>query len=241
MRILRFLFAAALLCAAVVCVRLSNWQMHRLARRQARNARVLHVRALPPVVLAARGLAALPDSLDGVAARAAGRYDAPRSVILHHRYHDGSPGIGVLTPLVLPGDTAAVLVDRGWLPSDDGLRAPWRASLDTGEAAVSGRLEILRATPDRGSPVFLPAGSAGPADTVWLAADPAALAPRFPYRLAPFCLVQEPGPGAPRVPLREPAEPLSEGPHRGYAVQWLLFATAFTAASVYVAFAPRRR
>lgn len=237
MRFARFALAALLLGLAVVSVRLSHWQMRRLGERKARNARLLRVRALPPVDVAARGLERLPDSLTGIGGFARGRYAPGRSLVLHHRYLSGTPGVEILTPLVLPGDTVAVLVDRGWLPADDGLRAAWRACLDSGEARVAGRLEPLRPSPDRGSPVFLPAGPGGPADTAWLEADPAALAGVLPWRLAPVCLVQAPGPGVGRLPVRSPAEPPGEGPHRGYAIQWLLIASALAASAVYVAVA----
>lgn len=48
-------------------------------------------------------------------ARAQGRYDTSRQMLLDNQSHGGRPGYHVLTPLVL-SDGARVIVNRGWIP-----------------------------------------------------------------------------------------------------------------------------
>lgn len=197
--------AVAVACAAVF-VRLGVWQVDRLHQRRARNAAVAALRALPPVALDAG--AARADSLAGRRVVAHGTYDYAAERLWTGRSYDGTPGVAVLTPLRL-SDGAAVFVDRGWVPSPDGVHIDRAGVREADTATVTGL--AFRAPRARGD------------------VDPARLRDSVSYPLLPYVVqVTAPGPAAERVagrpPYRWPVTPLDDGPHLSYAIQWFSFA-----------------
>jgi surfeit locus 1 family protein len=227
-------FAIFALLVSAGCVRLGFWQISRLRERQIRNTAVLARLEQP-----ARPVTALVSDT-GVRFRRAwaeGRYDFANQLVLAMRPRMGSPGIHILTPLVLGGDTA-VLVNRGWIYSADGLRVdltPWREP------------EMARAEG------FVEEFSAVPGD-VGIASVPLAvrrlnldsIRTRLPYELLPVVLVQQVDSGvaaaaARNLPVRAEPPPLSEGSHRAYAVQWFGFALVGIAGTVVVVLRDRQR
>src|SRR6185503_4476505 len=153
---------------------------------------------------------------------ARGRFDESRQVLLSGRAHAGSPGVHLVTPLLLGDGSTAVLVDRGWLyAADAAFVIPDRAS-EPGERAVLGVAERLRRGAGGPALRLLPADSTTLYSARWLDLD--SLATRFPYRLLPVALRQLPGPGVPEKPIREKARLLDETMQVSLAVQWFLFA-----------------
>ena len=74
-------------------------------------------------------------------ASAAGHYDPDRQFLLDNRTHNGRVGYHVLTPFVLRKSGAAVLVNRGWIPTNpDG--SPGPAAVPEGEVTVNGESHI---------------------------------------------------------------------------------------------------
>lgn len=234
------LAAAFVIGMSALCVRLGFWQISRWHEKQRLNAEMRGTLASPVVVLdrepgpyaAVRG--------HRVAVR--GTFDESRQILLSLRTHEGSPGVEVVTPLVLAGGRQAVLVDRGWLYASDGATArpqddPERAGREvTGVPAGLGRLPAGDAA--RASMRLLTSDSL----MLWSARalDPDTLAGRFPYALAPWMLRELPGPGVPSRPLRSEPRPLDEMMHVSYAVQWFLFASILLGGSAALA-ASRRR
>jgi surfeit locus 1 family protein len=203
------------------CVRLGFWQLERLEQRRERNA-ALASRLDAPVVMLSAGLG----DTTGLRFRrgaATGTYDGPRSIVLPGRSLRGLPGVHLLTPLVFDGGGAAVLVNRGWVPSADG------ATIDESffQGGEAGRpTGVLLAFP--GAESALSARALPPEGTgfrrVWFAIDEAMLRQQFPYRLLDVQLQLLPEAGAQGFPVRLPPPPLDEGPHLGYALQWFSFA-----------------
>ena len=187
---------------AGVCGRLGIWQLERLQQRRARNAQVTGRLHLPPLELA--GMNALPPEM--VAFRmvhAVGVYDYQRERVRPARAYEGDLGVAILTPLRL-ADGRAVLVDRGWAPSADGLHvelAPLREG--AGDSANITGLGLV-----------MPRGHGDP--------DPARLADSLPYPLLPFGVQLLPDRGW-SVLRRWPAPVLDDGPHKSYALQWFSF------------------
>jgi surfeit locus 1 family protein len=228
------LFAVFALLVSAGCVRLGFWQISRLRERQARNAAVL-ARLQQP----ARPVTALAGdtAVRFRRAWAEGRYDFANELVLATRSRMGSPGVHILTPLLLGGDTA-VLVNRGWIYSADGLHvdlAPWR---EPEMARVEGFIEEYSAVP----------GNVG------IASFPLALRrlnldsirARVSHPLLPVVLVQQVDSGvaaaaARKIPVRAEPPPLSEGSHRAYAVQWFGFALVGIAGTAVVVFRERQR
>jgi len=212
---------AALLVLAVtgVCVRLGFWQLSRLDEKRAANAALRAALEAPPLTLA--GASVPLDSVRHRRVALSGRYDLRRHILLAGRAHGGSPGVDVVTPLFVEGDSVAVLVDRGWLYAADGASARPQDHDEPDEVRVTGIAEEVPRGTRLGSWLRLRADSV----TLWSAItlDRDSLAGRLPYAVAPFYLRQLPGEGVPAQPLRSVPQPLDETMHMSYAAQWFLF------------------
>jgi surfeit locus 1 family protein len=185
------LVVGALLVAAV-CVRLGIWQLHRLSQRKARNAATAARLALPALLLR-RGLSA--DSARQRRVAGKGVYDFAAERTWPGRSFDGTPGVALITPLRLP-DGAAVLVDRGWVPSPDAYHVDESRYREPDTATVTG----IALIPPRGRGDVDPAG------------------------YLPFVVQLETPDPARGLPRRWPAPALDDGPHLSYAIQWFSFA-----------------
>jgi len=177
---------------AALCVGAGIWQLDRLSQRRARNAGLAARLALPPLELRA-GTSA--DSARQRRVRARGVYDFTAERTWPGRSFDGTPGVALITPLRL-ADGAAVLVDRGWVPSADAFHVDHAAYREPDSAFVEG----IAFVPPRGR-----------ADV-----DPAGFLPFVLQLVTP-----EPARGLPR---RWPAPAFDNGPHLSYAIQWFSFA-----------------
>ena len=208
------MLVASFALVALVCARLGVWQVHRLRERRANNAIALAARLAPPILLSAATPAG--DSLANRRIMAVGRYDPAHEVVLRGRSYDGTPGVELISPLVLGDGRSAVLVNRGFLPSPDAATVETDSLQEPGEVRVEG--------------IALPLASGGGAPlerggrTTWARLDLAALRARLPYSLAPVYLSQLPDTTLPRFPRRLDPLPLDDGPHLSYAIQWFAFA-----------------
>lgn len=202
-------FLAGALFVAIACARLGVWQLDRLHQRRARNAEIAAARARPPIPVVGRGLSA--DSAADRRLLARGAFDYDRETVWPGRTHQGVPGVDLVTPLRLP-DGSAVLVDRGWVPSADGMRVDRAHYREADSAEVEG---LGRPAPR------------GRGDV-----DPRRFGDSVPYELLPFVIQQSPFSSTLTRPrpsesfiLRLSPPVLDDGPHRSYAIQWFSFAT----------------
>jgi surfeit locus 1 family protein len=208
----RFILVAAFILVALVCARLGIWQVHRLRERRAANAGLLRARSEAPIDL----LAYRPDSASaGRTVRARGRYDHANDVVLRGREVGGVPGVEIVSPLIIREKNAAVLVDRGFVPSPDAVSVVADSFHERGEREIQGYLSPL---PSGGGMPLTHAGR-----TTWARLDLTALQARVPYRLYPFSIVQTPDSLLPRFPMRQSPPDLDDGPHLSYAIQWFSF------------------
>lgn len=177
---------------AALCVTAGVWQLGRLEQRRTRNAALAARLALPPLQVRA-GISADSARQRRVVAR--GVYDFAAERTWPGRSFDGTPGVALITPLRLAGG-AAVLVDRGWVPSPDAFHVDHGAYREPDSAAVQG----IALVPPRGRGDVDPAG------------------------LLPFVIqVERPAPSR-GLPRRWPPPALDNGPHLSYAIQWFSFA-----------------
>lgn len=132
MRSLRFLltrrwllFALVVALLATLAWWLGQWQFHRLEDRKERNAitRANETERPVPVQDVMAPGRAVPAADEWRLVTATGTYDAADTVIVRYRTREGQSGVDVVVPLRL-SDGASVLVDRGWLLTDNVATAP---------------------------------------------------------------------------------------------------------------------
>ena len=222
-------FCGFAVLAAALFVRLGFWQLARLRAKVQRNAVIAAQQRTQPVEF---------DSLpaDTTAARyrratLRGRFEYDDELVVSGRTNRGSPGVELVTPVRVGGTDTVVLVNRGWVYSPNGAtvdRARWR---ERDSATVTGYVEL-----------YAPDGPPSPA-----AADPRIVrrlsrrqaASRIPAPLAPYYLVAT-GDTASSRPVRREMPALTEGSHRGYAIQWFSFAAIAIIGAVVVIRRERR-
>lgn len=223
----------------IVLARLGIWQLDRLEQRKARNAEIVRQLELPPLSLTDE--ATLGDDLIDLKNRRAtarGEFDfSHQMVLLYQNLHD-TPGIHLITPLVIEGSSQAVLVDRGWVPIDQAAPENWPQFDEpgpvgiTGPVSITGFIRLSETLPAR-------SGDASQSQVArpqydWYRVDINAMQGQVPYDLLPVYILQSPPEGQDiTLPYEvEPGFDLSNGPHLGYAIQWFLFALIL--AIVYV-------
>lgn len=210
------------LVAVIVFVNMGFWQLRRLEERRDFNTLLLDraTAAEMPLVQALEQYGPSQESMELRVVTVAGTYAPHEEIILLARSYRGVSGHHVLTPLYIGGERA-VMVDRGWVPID--LDEP---GLEVFAPPISqvNVVGVLRKTEVRGS-----FGPSIPADGIVAQVprvDLVRLDRQINADLLPVyiqLLKQNPAQAGdlPRlVPLPQP----SEGSHRGYAVQWFLFA-----------------
>jgi surfeit locus 1 family protein len=212
------------LLGMAVLARLGFWQLDRLEQRRARNAEIVQQLALPPLPLTGETLTDDLSSSKYRQASARGEFDFSHQVALLYQNYKDTPGTHMITPLVLEGSPQAVLVDRGWLPTDQAAPENWTQFDQPGPVTVVGFIQLSQTLP----------GAAGdgarsiPAEpqSEWYRVDIEAIQAQMPYELLPIYVLQSPEEGGnAALPYRvEPEFDLSDGPHLGYAIQWFIFA-----------------
>ena len=215
---------AMMLLASAGFARLGIWQLSRLHQRRATNVVTVAARAGAPVQLTSRSSGT--DTLGEHYVVAEGRYDHAHEILLRGEVFEGTPGVEVVTPLLLSDGGPAVLVNRGFLPAPDAVSAVTDGTQEPGPLTVRG--------------LALPLGS-GPGEpvehggrTTWRRLDVGALRQRLPYPIFPIYILQTPDSSLPRFPRRLEAPAVDEGPHLSYAIQWFLFAGLAAAFAVLV-------
>jgi surfeit locus 1 family protein len=234
MKLRSILTALLILLGAAVCVRLGFWQLSRWHEKQRLNAEIHKAMAEPTVAAGFDTQIPVGASLRRFEAR--GTFDEARQILIANRPKDGSPGVEVVTPLLV-GPNEAILVDRGWLYAADAATARPEDFPEPGEHTVVGLAQPLI----RGRPGVALRQIDGVSLALWSMRwlDPDSLASRFPYRLASFSIRQLPSEDVPVHPARTYPAAYNEMMHLSYAIQWFLFAVILVGGSVLLAF--RRR
>lgn len=221
----RRLVIVALILVSGICVRLGFWQLARLHQRRAANQVMLAARAAPPLRLAP-GIAFPLDTLRERWVTVTGSYDPAHEILVRGQAYQGTPGVEVITPLRIGGGDTAVLVNRGFVPAADAVRARTEDLREPGEVTVRGLAEAIGT--GGGRPLVVDGR------TTWARLDLAGLEPGLPYPILPVVIRQAPDTALPRFPRRLPPPEADDGPHLNYAVQWFLFAGMGLAFAVVV-------
>ncbi len=216
------------LAGSAVCVRLGIWQLDRLDQRRAFNHQVETMRAAEKLDLNS-GVPKNLATMEWRAVMVAGEYDFKNQVALRNQYNNGLYGFHLITPLLLDAggsdQAPAVLVDRGWIPSEsDSSADEWRIYDETGKVTVTGQIRL-----GKGKPAFGGIDDALPADgtrlEVWNNLDVEKISTQMPYPTLGVYIQPDvdPGDATPPIPY-QPIIELTEGSHFGYALQWFTFA-----------------
>jgi cytochrome oxidase assembly protein ShyY1 len=207
---------------SIACVLLARWQWSRLDDRRAANA-VINTNegrpAVGPSELAPAGAEAPRGDVQWRLVRATGTYVGEGQRLVRQRSLNGGNGYFVLTPLatLTPQRTEAVLwVARGWIPAGPDARTPSTVpEPPAGEVTVTGRARPWEPPVDESGLPPSQIQRIGPT-----ALTPAVEGPSYPFWIQ--AAAEAPSPA--EVPQRLPEPKLSEGPHLGYAIQWVMFA-----------------
>jgi surfeit locus 1 family protein len=215
-----YLFFGVTLVLAAVFVRLGVWQLSRHQERRAANAAAMAARALPPLMLddPTQTAGIEPPAMTNRRVIATGRYDHAADVVIRGQSAGGVPGVRIVTPLRLLGSDSAILVQRGYVTSGDARRVDLAPLSEEGVRTVSGLAFALADSGASGEPLE------ENGQLTWRRLDLAALRARLPYPIRGYVILQTPDSSLPKLPRRDEAPELSNGPHMSYAIQWFAFA-----------------
>jgi len=226
------------LASIALALRLGFWQLDRAAQKVALQAS-LDARSREPA-LAGSELARDSQAVPAQAfrrVRLAGSWAADRTVLLDNRQMDDKAGFFAVTPLLLEGSGAAVLVQRGWVARNFDQR-----TLLPPIVTAPGRVEIegrVAATPSR--MLELGAAASGP---IRQNVDFASFARETGLDLLPLAVIESATSTNSHDGLERhwPPPATDVQKHYGYAFQWFAIGTAI--AFLYVWFRiirPRQR
>jgi surfeit locus 1 family protein len=224
-------FVAGAILAAVLFIRLGIWQLHRRDERRGRNALVRARLDSAEVDFSQVPRDAALARFRRVHIRGVPDYD--REIVLANgpNPNPGSPGVNLLTPVRIPGNDTAVIVNRGWVYSPDAATIDLARWHDR-DSVFSGYVEVM---PAAGGAAFQsrPRVVSRLTDSV--------VRSKLPYPVARLYVVVlgDSAPAADR-PARLGVPPLDEGPHLSYAIQWFGFACVAVAGAVVVLLKQRR-
>jgi surfeit locus 1 family protein len=220
------------LCLLPLLIGLGMWQLDRSeqkraflkAQEQAAASEVLHL---------STAVENNTESLRYRNVEVTGRYDVNHQFLIDNQISDGKVGYFVLTPFILSGETKAVLVNRGWIPSNQDRLVLPDLQIKQAEAIIVGRINHF---PSVGIKL---AGSEIPTEgwpSVVQVADSDVLAKKLGYSLFQFQieLAKELPDGYKREwhasTIMQPEQ------HIAYAVQWFALALTLTILFIWYSF-----
>jgi len=208
-----------------VLIRLGFWQMDRLEWRRAFNSRATGQLNAPPLDL---NIEQPIDQLFDMEYRTAtvhGTYDFSQEVLLRNQVWDSRLGFHVLTPLQIDGTDWFVIVDRGWVPFEDGAPTERVKYQETGTITLTGMIRRAQEKPDFGG---VPDPTLAPGEVrldAWNVVNLIRIQAQSGLKLLPIYIIQAPETTWTTLPYRSlPEIEISEGSHQSYAIQWFSFA-----------------
>lgn len=220
------------LCILPVLVALGMWQLDRSEQKraflkeqeQAAASEALHLTAATEADVKA---------LRYRRVEAAGRYDVAHQFLVDNQISDGKVGYFVLTPFILTGENKAVLVNRGWVPSNQNRSVLPELRIEKADAVIAGRINNF---PSVGIKL---AGAETPSEgwpSIVQVVDSNVLARKLGYPLFQFQieLNKEQPDGFKRewhmATVMQPEQ------HIAYAVQWFALAVTLTILFIWYSF-----
>jgi surfeit locus 1 family protein len=200
------------LALVLLCIWAANWQYTRGVDRQARNNVIEERIARSAIDLEARD--AILGNNEWQSVTTNGRFDSSQQILLRNRYWEGKYGYEVLT-LFTSSSGEKFWVDRGWVKAGATATTPPEVtSVPDSDVSITGRLRLDSSLP-RGSFFALPASGQG------LVSELNAQSQMDTEKFYIDLLSGSDPSLTPTAPAQLP--PLSDGPHKAYALQWLFF------------------
>ena len=195
-----------------LCLVAADWQYTRGVDRQARNNVIEERIARSPIELSSRD--AVLDNNEWQSITTSGRFDSTQQILLRNRYWEGKYGYEVLT-LFTNTSGEKFWVDRGWVKAGATATTPPEVTaVPAGDVSITGRFRLDSSLP-RGSFFALPATGEG------LVSELNAQSQLNTEKFYIDLLSGSEASLTPAAPAQLP--PLSDGPHKAYALQWLFF------------------
>jgi len=195
-----------------LCLVAADWQYTRGNDRQARNNIIEERIARSPIELSSRD--AVLDNNEWHSITTTGRFDSTQQILLRNRYWEGKYGYEVLT-LFTNASGEKFWVDRGWVKAGATATTPPEVTaVPVGDVSITGRFRLDSSLP-RGSFFALPATGEG------LVSELNAQSQLDTEKFYIDLLSGSEASLTPAAPAQLP--PLSDGPHKAYALQWLFF------------------
>jgi cytochrome oxidase assembly protein ShyY1 len=200
------------LALVLLCIWAADWQYTRGVDRQARNNVIEERIARSAIDLEARDVILGNNEWQSVTTN--GRFDSSQQILLRNRYWEGKYGYEVLT-LFTSSSGEKFWVDRGWVKAGATATTPPKVtSVPDSDVSITGRLRLDSSLP-RGSFFALPASGQG------LVSELNAQSQMDTEKFYIDLLSGSDPSLTPAAPAQLP--PLSDGPHKAYALQWLFF------------------
>jgi cytochrome oxidase assembly protein ShyY1 len=219
---------AAGLVVMAVCVLLSQWQWGRAVERAAANDVIAHSREAEPLDATLPAGEGLDDDVRWTLVEATGVYDTEHEIVLRAQTNNSLNGFEIVTPLVL-ADGTAILVDRGFVASENTGSVPDFPEAPSGEVTVTGRVYEYEESSGGVAEVD------GHLESRRLSVD--LLGPHLDYELRSAWIADiEPAEGF--TALETPS--FKDWQNYSYAVQWALFAAMVPLGWVVLARRERR-
>jgi surfeit locus 1 family protein len=221
----RWIITTLLVIAAVLgMVRLGIWQLDRLEQRREFNTRVSAQVSAPELDLNQADSTVELVDLEYRPVVVRGEYDPAHEIILRNQVYENQPGYHLLTPLRIAGSDQSILVDRGFIPMEDGAPQVRVKYQQSGQMTVRGVLRLPHVPKFAG----VPDPTLAPGETrldAWNAINLDRIRAQVPYALLPVYLQADAGSAEMGFPVGKIDSPdLSEGSHLSYAFQWFTFA-----------------
>jgi surfeit locus 1 family protein len=223
---LRWIISTILVIVAMgIMIRLGIWQLDRLESRRAFNNRVLEQINQPRLLISGQELETDIAHMEYRQVSVSGEYDHAHQVALRNQHWDNQWGVHLVTPLRIQNSDQYILVDRGWIPSEEYLSGDWSKFDESGLVHVEGVIRASQSQADfgnRSDPIPEPGM---PVQNAWTFINIDALQAQSPYPFLGAYIQQAPNQTWEGMPIRtQPDIEITEGPHFGYAIQWFSFA-----------------
>jgi surfeit locus 1 family protein len=211
------------IAGVIVLIQLGFWQLDRLEQRRTFNRTVAERWRLEPFDVNTNEIPADLSEMEYRRVQASGELDYSNQIVLSNQTRNQAPGVILVTPLVLD-DNRAILVARGWVPSNRSAPEYWAEYEEPDGQSVVGLIQESQLLPNGNAPT--------PPDAPqveWYTLNIDAIQPQMPYELLPVFILQLPEEGRSlnQLPMRDEPLTLDEGSHLSYAIQWYMFALIF--------------